>query len=136
LRQTFARRVVQLHLDGRSGASADRRKLSAEDQNAALCRDAATKRSLVFANPDHPWVDTAEGAAVRIAMNAERAAAEKHGVVHWLRPEYQLGKQKAESGKQKGLSLPEGEGEPKAKAKAPKLKRKILKLIYRAATRS
>ena len=24
--------------------------------------------SLVFAIPDHPWVDTAEGAAVRIAM--------------------------------------------------------------------
>ncbi len=73
LRQTFARRVVQLHLDGRSGASADRRKPSAEVQEAALCRDAATKLSLVFAIPDHPWVDTAEGAAVRIAMTVGAA---------------------------------------------------------------
>ncbi len=41
LRQTFNRRVVQHHL---------------------------SSLSLVFAIPDHPWVDTAEGAAVRIAM--------------------------------------------------------------------
>jgi hypothetical protein len=41
LRQTFNRRVVQQHLGD---------------------------ISLVFAVPDHPWVDTAEGAAVRIAM--------------------------------------------------------------------
>ncbi|MGV3660886.1 MAG: class I SAM-dependent DNA methyltransferase [Prosthecobacter sp.] len=44
LRQTFARRVVQHHLA------------------------AKPPLSLVFAIPDHPWVDTAEGAAVRIAM--------------------------------------------------------------------
>ncbi|MDZ4405969.1 DNA methyltransferase [Prosthecobacter sp.] len=44
LRQTFARRVVQLHLS------------------------AKPPLSLAFAIPDHPWVDTAEGAAVRIAM--------------------------------------------------------------------
>ncbi len=44
LRQTFARRVVQSQLE------------------------AAPPLSLVFAIPDHPWVDTAEGAAVRIAM--------------------------------------------------------------------
>lgn len=73
LHQTFARRVVQMHLEGRSGASADRRKLPAEVQNAALCRDAATKRSLVFANSDHPWVDTADGAAVRIAITVGAA---------------------------------------------------------------
>jgi hypothetical protein len=41
LRQSFNRRVVQPHLG---------------------------EMSLVFAIPDHPWVDTAEGAAVRIAM--------------------------------------------------------------------
>ena len=41
LRQTFNRRVVQQHLG---------------------------EISLVFAIPDHPWVDTVEGAAVRIAM--------------------------------------------------------------------
>jgi len=42
-----------------------------------------------------------------VALNAERAAAEKRGIIHWLRPAYQTGKQKAESGKQKELSLPE-----------------------------
>ena len=44
LRQTFARRVVQAQLS------------------------AKPPLSLLFAIPDHPWVDTAEGAAVRIAM--------------------------------------------------------------------
>jgi hypothetical protein len=44
LRQTFNRRVVQAHLTGK-------RPLS-----------------LAFAIPDHPWVNTADGAAVRIAM--------------------------------------------------------------------
>ena len=44
LRQTFNRRVVQAHLTGKHPLS------------------------LAFAIPDHPWVDTADGAAVRIAM--------------------------------------------------------------------
>jgi hypothetical protein len=44
LRQSFARRVVQTQLS------------------------AKPPLSLAFAIPDHPWVDTAEGAAVRIAM--------------------------------------------------------------------
>ena len=44
LRQTFNRKVVERHL-------ADK-----------------TPLSLVFAVPDHPWVDSADGAAVRIAM--------------------------------------------------------------------
>src|ERR1019366_8368337 len=29
-----------------------------------------------------------------VALNAERAAEEKRGVIHWLRPEYQSGAQK------------------------------------------
>jgi len=41
LRMVFNRRIVQSHLE---------------------------KLSLLFAIPDHPWVDTADGAAVRIAM--------------------------------------------------------------------
>ena len=49
LRQTFARRVVQAQLS------------------------AQPPLSLVFAVPDHPWVDTAEGAAVRIAMTVGAA---------------------------------------------------------------
>jgi len=44
LRQTFNRRVIDLHLSG----------------NPPL--------SLQFAIPDHPWVDSADGAAVRISM--------------------------------------------------------------------
>lgn len=44
LRQTFNRRVVQSHLDAKKPLS------------------------LTFAIPDHPWVDAAEGADVRIAM--------------------------------------------------------------------
>lgn len=44
LRQTFNRRVIQAHMN-------DKKPLS-----------------LLFAIPDHPWVDSADGAAVRIAM--------------------------------------------------------------------
>ena len=44
IRQTFSRRVLQHHMD------------------------ATPPLSLVFAISDHPWVDSAEGAAVRIAM--------------------------------------------------------------------
>jgi type I restriction-modification system DNA methylase subunit len=46
LRQTFNRRVISAHLD-----------------------DAKAPLSLSFAVPDHPWVDSAAGAAVRIAMS-------------------------------------------------------------------
>jgi len=49
LRQTFARRVVQAELF------------------------ATPPLSLLFAVPDHPWVDTADGAAVRIAMTVGAA---------------------------------------------------------------
>ncbi len=44
LRQKFNRRIVQAHLGGKQPLS------------------------LAFAIPDHPWVDTADGAAVRISM--------------------------------------------------------------------
>lgn len=59
LRQTFNRRVVQQHLD---------------------------KISLLFAVPDHPWVDTAEGAAVRIAMTVAEAG-EHSGVLQTVEEE-------------------------------------------------
>jgi hypothetical protein len=49
LRQTFNRRVVRTHLS-------DKEPLS-----------------LVFAIPDHPWVDSADGAAVRISMTVGQA---------------------------------------------------------------
>jgi hypothetical protein len=84
LRQTFQRRVVDPHLN-----------------------DTAAPASLVFAVPDHPWVDSYDGAAVRIAMTAAEAGtregrlltveseepggeegaakvefAERHGIIH------------------------------------------------------
>ncbi len=50
LRQTFNRAVLEPHLS-----------------------DPKTALSLVFAIPDHPWVDAGEGAAVRIAMTVVEA---------------------------------------------------------------
>jgi hypothetical protein len=50
LRQTFNRRVLEPHLN-----------------------DAKKPLSLLFAVPDHPWVDTLYGAAVRIAMTVGAA---------------------------------------------------------------
>ncbi|MHB8764596.1 MAG: class I SAM-dependent DNA methyltransferase, partial [Deferrisomatales bacterium] len=51
LRQVFARRVLARHLE------------------------APEPLSLVFAIPDHPWVDSADGADVRIAMTVAEAGA-------------------------------------------------------------
>lgn len=48
IRQTFNRRVIQAQLEAKSPLS------------------------LVFAIPDHPWVDSADGAQVRIAMTVGR----------------------------------------------------------------
>ncbi len=62
LKQTFNRRVLEPHLN-----------------------DTKKPLSLVFAIPDHPWVDSTDGAAVRIAMTVG-AAGEQPGqlrqVVH------------------------------------------------------
>ncbi len=52
LRQAFNRRVLQQHLTAKPALS------------------------LAFAIPDHPWVDTADGAAVRIAMTVVKSAIE------------------------------------------------------------
>jgi hypothetical protein len=54
-----------------------------------------------------------------VALNAERATEEKHGVIHWLRPEYQ-------SGAQKPLNLTETKRAKKPKAAPAKRKRKTL----------
>ena len=51
IRQTFNRRVIQALLE------------------------AKPPLSLAFAIPDHPWVDAADGAAVRIAMTVSRAGS-------------------------------------------------------------
>tara|TARA_Y100001951_G_scaffold95748_2_gene93580 strand:- start:3857 stop:7288 length:3432 start_codon:yes stop_codon:yes gene_type:complete len=52
LRQTFNRRVLEPHLG-----------------------DAKRPLSLLFAIPDHPWVDTMDGAAVRIGMTVAAAGS-------------------------------------------------------------
>jgi hypothetical protein len=57
LKQTFNRRVVQAQLEAKKPLS------------------------LVLAIPDHPWVDSADGAAVRIAMTAGRAG-DVEGTLH------------------------------------------------------
>jgi hypothetical protein len=57
LRQTFNRRVLDYHM-----------------------RDPKKPLSLLFAIPDHPWVDAAEGAAVRISMTVG-TAGETSGVL-------------------------------------------------------
>ncbi len=53
LRQTFNRRVLERHLNAKSPLT------------------------LAFAVPDHPWVDSTDGAAVRIAMTVGTAAKEQ-----------------------------------------------------------
>ncbi|GAB3835794.1 class I SAM-dependent DNA methyltransferase [Hymenobacter jeollabukensis] len=65
LKQTFNRRVMQPFLEGDT-----------------------PPLTLTFAIPDHPWVDAAEGAAVRIAMTvAERTAAGSVGQLLTLKSE-------------------------------------------------
>ncbi|MDO9314268.1 MAG: class I SAM-dependent DNA methyltransferase [Burkholderiaceae bacterium] len=73
LRQTFNRRVVERALSevgagGEAGKAVALMLPNAQKSGADLPRPAAGKLSLVFAIPDHPWVDSAQGAAVRIGM--------------------------------------------------------------------
>ncbi|WP_018872611.1 DNA methyltransferase [Thioalkalivibrio sp. ALJ16] len=68
LRQTFNRRVLEPHLN-----------------------DSKKPLSLAFAIPDHPWVDSADGAAVRIAMTVG-VPGEKSGVLKTSTNERNAGK--------------------------------------------
>jgi len=62
--QKFNRRVIERHIGGTpSSASAD----------SGDAVPPHTGISLIYAIPDHPWVDAADGAAVRIAMTAAEA---------------------------------------------------------------
>jgi hypothetical protein len=70
LGQTFNRRVVQRHLG------------------------ATPPLSLLFAIPDHPWVDSEEGAAVRIAMTAA-ALGETPGILRTVIEERETGTDEA-----------------------------------------
>ena len=74
LRQTFNRRVVQAVLDG-SGAQFAAALILPNAQKSVGDKPHPTAggASLVFAIADHPWVDSANGAAVRIAMTVVQA---------------------------------------------------------------
>ncbi len=96
IKQTFTRRVVQAALDGTFSAASAAPCVSVvfAASDTAAVRDAGglmlpnaqksapdtpntglTAVSLVFAVADHPWVDSANGAAVRIAMTSGLAGA-------------------------------------------------------------
>ena len=86
LRQTFNRRVVQAALQGQSPAPVVLVGSGAQSADALMkppksvtgeLHPAAGRLSLLFAIPDHPWVDSADGAAVRIAMTVGEANALK-----------------------------------------------------------
>ncbi len=63
LRQTFNRRVVEAHLSPAAAAP-----LSNSKRSSSVRAEPVEAMALAFAIPDHPWVDSANGAAVRIAM--------------------------------------------------------------------
>jgi hypothetical protein len=81
LRQTFNRRVVEGHLESAANAEMPgdvAPGLQYGGHYAARRQDALPGKqplSLLFAIPDHPWVDAADGAAVRIAMTVATAGA-------------------------------------------------------------
>lgn len=75
LRQTFNRRVLEPHLN-----------------------DPKKPLSLVFAIPDHPWVDSSDGAAVRIAMTVG-CGGDKEGVLQ------QVVEERKETEDARGVSL-------------------------------
>jgi hypothetical protein len=91
LRQTFNRRVVQAALDGApvkaGGRSGIRWRPGRGMPGASCCQmrrnrpparpaPACMALSLVYAIPDHPWVDSANGAAVRIAMTVAKSGSD------------------------------------------------------------
>jgi hypothetical protein len=87
LRQTFNRRVVQAALDGLPVKAGGRVAAGAGHAGGLMLPNAqksapGTPRpglmalSLIYAIPDHPWVDSANGAAVRIAMTVAKSGSD------------------------------------------------------------
>ncbi len=89
IRQTFNRRVIEAALlpsptgRGAGGEGTEKRETSSADAPSSgaarhllpVGEGKEQPLSLVFAIPDHPWVDAVDGAAVRIAMTV---AARNH----------------------------------------------------------
>ncbi|MDH7451676.1 class I SAM-dependent DNA methyltransferase [Luteimonas composti] len=76
IRQAFNRRVIETALapptaKAKASSSARTRVSSVGEAGAMLRRESGIEQplSLVFAIPDHPWVDAVDGAAVRIAIS-------------------------------------------------------------------
>ncbi|MCC5839509.1 MAG: class I SAM-dependent DNA methyltransferase [Opitutales bacterium] len=86
LRQTFARRVLQRHMEVAVEAASSRSASANKRQDAT----STPPLSLRFAVPDHPWVDSASGAAVRIAMTVG-AAGTGEGVLATVERETDTG---------------------------------------------
>jgi hypothetical protein len=87
LRQTFNRRVVQAALDGvpvkagglvaaGAGHAGGLMLPNAQKSAPGTPRPGLMALSLVYAIPDHPWVDSANGAAVRIAMTVAKSGSD------------------------------------------------------------
>jgi hypothetical protein len=79
IRQSFNRRVLERHLTGtvgcderseshRSGKARKAASDAVRPMKPGSAHPTMSALSISFAIPDHPWVDTADGAAVRIAM--------------------------------------------------------------------
>jgi hypothetical protein len=87
LRQTFNRRVVQAALDGvpvkagglvaaGAGHAGGLMLPNAQKSAPGTPRPGLMALSLIYAIPDHPWVDSANGAAVRIAMTVAKSGSD------------------------------------------------------------
>lgn len=70
LRQTFNRRVLERHMSAPSAAPGVPPPTAPGSPHYS-----AAPLSIIFAIPDHPWVDAADGAAVRIAMTVATVGA-------------------------------------------------------------
>jgi hypothetical protein len=86
LTMIFNRRIVEAALNGQTlaglGGSGARHAAvlilpNAQKSGGDTPHSTASAASLVFAIPDHPWVDSANGAAVRIAMTVLAAGAQE-----------------------------------------------------------
>ena len=73
LRQTFNRRVVQAALEPAERASTGSARTVLDSVRPEPVEGQSIH--LAFAIPDHPWVDSADGAAVRIAMTVAAPGA-------------------------------------------------------------
>ena len=82
IKQTFNRRVIEA-------------QLTPSPQPSPARGEGAKPLALAFAIPDHPWVDTADGAAVRIAMTVG-CAEPGEGVLQTVTAERETGEDAAD----------------------------------------